>query len=73
MKKEPTPKKPQTEREWALYRARLSCKIARDGIEGKCKSMGGADRIEWTLYNLAHAIEEIARAMESGVAKEKGQ
>jgi hypothetical protein len=44
-----------------LYQAILSCKIARDGIDGKVKIPLGITRIEYVLYNLAHAVEELAK------------
>ncbi|NCC52992.1 MAG: hypothetical protein EOM20_17515 [Spartobacteria bacterium] len=46
-----------------LYRAQLSCKIGRDVLEGKIASPDGVQPMEWALYNLLHAVEDIAKAM----------
>jgi hypothetical protein len=46
-----------------LYRAQLSCKIGRDAIEGKITPPDGATPMEWAMFNLLHAVEEIAIAM----------
>jgi hypothetical protein len=46
-----------------LYRAQLSCKIGRDAIEGKITPPDGTAPMEWAMFNLLHAVEEIATAM----------
>ena len=46
-----------------LYRAKLSCKIGRDAIEGKTQPPCGTTPTEYAIYNLLHAVEEIADAM----------
>jgi len=46
-----------------LYRAQLSCRIGRDALEGKTKPPCGTTPTEYALYNLLHALEEIATAM----------
>ena len=46
-----------------LYRAQLSCKIGRDVLEGKSETPDGVQPIEWAMFNLLHAVEEIAKAM----------
>lgn len=48
-----------------LYRAQLACHIARDGIDGKSEAPtnAGVSRMEWAMYNLLHAVEEIAKAL----------
>jgi hypothetical protein len=46
-----------------LYRAKLSCRIGRDAIEGKTPLPEGCTPIEYALFNLLHAIEEIADAL----------
>jgi hypothetical protein len=56
-------KKPETPREWATYRAKLSCRIGRDVIEGQTTAPGGISRTEYAIYNLLHAVEEIADAL----------
>ena len=43
-----------------LYRAQLSCMIARDVIERKTIPPDGVTAVEWALYNMCHAIEDIA-------------
>ena len=56
--------------EFTLYRARLSCKVGRDAIEGKIAPPCGVPPMEWALYNLLHAVEDIAGAMEKAKGKE---
>jgi hypothetical protein len=46
-----------------LYRAQLSCKIGREVLDGKMQSPDGVQPIEWAMFNLLHAVEEIAIAM----------
>lgn len=46
-----------------LYRARLSCRIGRDALEGK-NVPPSINPTEYALYNLLHAVEEMATAME---------
>jgi len=55
--------KPSTPREWALYRVGLSCKIGRDAIEGK-GPLNYSARIDYAIFNILNAIEDLARAME---------
>ena len=48
----------------ALYRARLSCKIARDGLEGKSNpAHWSCTPTEYAMFNLLHAVEDIASAI----------
>jgi hypothetical protein len=56
-------KKPKTEREWCAYRVSLSCKIGRDAIEGKTKLPDGCSPTEYAMFNLLHAVEELAKAV----------
>ena len=46
-----------------LYRAQLSCKLGRDAIEGKTTPPDGVTPMDWAMFNLLHAVEEIATAM----------
>lgn len=46
-----------------LYRAQLSCRIARDVLDGKTAAPAYVSHMEWAMYNLLHAVEEIATAM----------
>jgi hypothetical protein len=46
-----------------LYLAQLSCKIGRDVLEGKAAAPDGVQPIEWAMFNLLCAVEEIATAM----------
>ena len=48
----------------ALYRARLSCAIGRDAIEGRIEIPANVSPMEWAMFNLLHAVEEIASAIE---------
>jgi protein involved in temperature-dependent protein secretion len=51
-------------KEFTLYRARLSCKVGRNAVEGKITPPCGLSPLEWAIYNLLHAVEDIAGAME---------
>lgn len=53
---------PSTPREWALYRVGLACKIGRDALEGKAVPKT-CSAVEYALFNLLHAVEDIANAM----------
>ena len=46
-----------------LYRAQLSCKIGRDALEGKTTLPDGVAPMEWAMFNLLQAVEEIATAI----------
>ena len=46
-----------------LYRAQLLCTIGRDTMEGKTTPPDGVTPMEWAMFNLLHAVEEIATAM----------
>lgn len=46
-----------------LYRAQLSCRVGRDVLEGKTQCPNGVQPMEWAMFNLLHAVEEIATAM----------
>ena len=61
--KKPIP--PKTEAEWAAYRCRLSCKIGRDVLEGKTQPPDTVNRLEYAVFNLLHAMEDLSRAIES--------
>ena len=56
-------KKPETPREWALYRVKLNCKIGQEVLNGNTKPPDGVGRTEYALYNLLHAVEDIATAI----------
>ena len=62
---QPRSKKPLGElaRSAELYRAKLSCSIARDICAGKNEPPPPLTRQDWALFHLAHAIEDIAHAM----------
>lgn len=52
---------PRTEAEWCAYRCQLSCKIGRDVLEGKTKTPAGITPLEYAVFNLLHAVEELSR------------
>jgi hypothetical protein len=64
-------KKPKTEREWTLYRARMNCQIGGEAITGKMIPPDGVGRVEYALYCLLHSIEDVAAAM--GTPANKGR
>lgn len=59
---------PRTEAELCAYRCQLSCKIGRDVLEGKIKTPAGVSPLEYAVFNLLHAIEELSRC-DSGKPK----
>ena len=58
--KKTNPKKPQTEAEWCAYRCHLSCKIGRDVLEGITKTPHGVTPLEYAVFHLLHAVEELS-------------
>lgn len=52
---------PKTDREWALYRAQLNCKVAKDELTGEKKR--AVDPVLYSLLCLTNAIEDIALAL----------
>jgi len=52
--------KPKTPRERAAYRCKLSCQIGRDSLEYKFKTPPGVSPLEYAVFNLLHAVEELA-------------
>ena len=47
----------------ALYRAITSCRVGRDALDGTFPPPQMATPTEYALYNLLHAIEDIATAL----------
>ena len=60
-------RKPTTNRGWALYRAQLSCRGGRNALEGlgKWENESDMDLVRFAIFNLLHAVEDIAKAMEA--------
>lgn len=54
-------KPPQTEKEWAAYRCQSSCEIGRKALDGKIKSPNGVTALEYAVFNMLHAIEELSK------------
>jgi hypothetical protein len=52
-----------------LYRAALMCRIGRDVLEGTITPPPGTSQTEYALFNLLHAVEDIAEHLAKGVAK----
>ncbi len=44
-----------------LCRAQMHCKIGRDALEGKIES--NFSQMEYAMFSLLHAVEEIATVM----------
>ena len=53
--------KPKTQEEFAAYRCQLSCKIGRDALSGESKTPDGVSPIEYAIFNLLHAVEELSK------------
>lgn len=51
-----------------LFRAQLSCKIGRNVLEGKGDCPNNVQPMEWAMYNLLQATEEIAKALLDHIA-----
>jgi hypothetical protein len=67
MKPKPTKRKPETPRELALYRARSNCRIGKAGMDDKLPAGSvppGRTSLEWGVYTLLSAVENLAEAME---------
>lgn len=47
-----------------LYRARLACRVGRDALDGKADLPKGVNNLDYAIYNLLHAVEDIAAEME---------
>ena len=56
-----TKPKPKTKSEWCAYRCQLSCQMGRNIIEGKTKPPAGVTPLEYAMFNLLHAIEELSK------------
>jgi len=52
-----------------LYRAVLSCRVGRDVLEGTKTCPAGTSQTEYALFNLLHAVEDIAEHLAKGVTK----
>lgn len=63
-KLKPLKPKPRSQLGWAVERARLACKVGRDGINGEQDLPDGVTGLEWAVYNLLHAVEDVANAVE---------
>lgn len=60
MKRKPkTPKLPQTEFEWSVYRCKLDCKVGREALEKT-----GEIHLDYALFCLLGAVAELAQALE---------
>jgi hypothetical protein len=62
MTKNINPKSPEKPAHMGLYRAMLSCKIGMD-VLNEGKMINGASPIEYAVYNLLSAVEDIAKSM----------
>lgn len=56
-------RKPQTPREWALYRVQCSCKIGCEALDQAQKCPPRTTTVEYALYNLLQAVNDLAQAM----------
>lgn len=53
--------KPQTEAELAAMRCQLSCQSGRNALEGRTGLPDGGTRLEYAVFTLLHAVEELSR------------
>ena len=56
--------KPKTEAEWCAYRAQASCRIGREVLDGESSPPPNVTRMECAMFNLLHAVEELAKLIE---------
>lgn len=62
----------KTIRNWPCHRAKLACKIGRDALDASIPDLpDGVTAEQWALYNLLHAVEDIASAIENLEVKSK--
>ena len=54
------PKKSNLPKNLELYRAKLACSIGRDALDGTNEKFQGQEAIRFALYNLLHAVSDIA-------------
>lgn len=47
----------------ALYRVSLTCKVARDALDGNLEPTVNFTPSEFALFNICHALEDLATAM----------
>lgn len=57
--------KPTTEAEWCAYRAQAACRIGRDVLDGESNPPPNVTRLEYAVFNLLHAVEELAKLIEA--------
>ena len=56
-----------------LYRAALSCRVGRDVLEGTKTCPVGTSQTEYALFNLLHAVEDIAEHLAKPAAQGEGE
>lgn len=67
-------RKPQTETEWCAYRCQLSCRLARDILDGKTRTPPTGTPLEFAVFNLLHAVEELSKQIANAMAEQaKGE
>lgn len=73
MPKKSAPKRkanlPTTERDWCHYRTSLSCKLVRDAISREGRAPAGISQLEWAVFHLSHAVEEVANMLKHSNVK----
>ena len=55
--------KTDLQRNPALYCVKLACEMSRKCLAGEQDPPCGLSRQDWVLYNMCHALEDIATAM----------
>ena len=63
MKRSKLFKGPETQREWALYRAKLNCQLGRKALDGQTQPANGYTAIEYALFCILHSLEDVAEEM----------
>jgi hypothetical protein len=58
-------KQSKTPKEAALYRVKLNCQIGKDALNGKEPMMSNVEPLEYAVFCLLNAVEDIAEAMKT--------
>lgn len=58
--------KPKTKEEFAAWRCQAHCRIGRDALLGTSQPPEGVSPLEYAVFNLLHAVEELSRIAPTG-------
>lgn len=58
------PKTRWTQSEAAAIRCSISCQIGRNALDGKKEPPNDISRLEYAIYNLLHAVEDLSKQIQ---------